>query len=283
MQSFDLLLKELDAPFEMREWAKKNRTLGILNKSTTQLINECPYGDWLLWLAEGLNINIQTLFLANGNCALKGISYAKDKHIQHYRSSYDAIMATIAFGKGEITTMEAWYEIAIKSKDAFTRANNAHTMANSEFSEAIENLAKSFNDPNAIEDIFTKFVLKIDSFVSLSITLTVFALLSDAENVAKNSVNTIASSVACSSIFDNDVKNTISHIIDESKQARTNKDPLLASISNYKAMSFAVQLTKDFDEMCQDFSKKASEEVALICRQSISKELIITLNQRLSK
>jgi hypothetical protein len=52
----------------------------------------CPRGDWMLWIAQRLNVNIHTLTLAKGYCAKTVIHLMKDER------SRDAVKVAIKFG-----------------------------------------------------------------------------------------------------------------------------------------------------------------------------------------
>jgi len=85
-------LESVDACSEAVEWAG-DRTL-------EQIIDECPRGDWLLWLAQKLDVDIRALTLAKGYCA------NTVRHLMTDERSLAAVDAAIAYGKGEITDEE---------------------------------------------------------------------------------------------------------------------------------------------------------------------------------
>ena len=58
--------------------------------------NNCPRGDWMLWIAQRLDVDIRTLTLAKGYCAKTVIHLMKDQR------SKDAVKAAIDFGRGKI-------------------------------------------------------------------------------------------------------------------------------------------------------------------------------------
>ena len=58
--------------------------------------NNCPRGDWMLWIAKRVGIDIRTLTLAKGYCAKTVIHLMKDQR------SKDAVKAAIDFGRGKI-------------------------------------------------------------------------------------------------------------------------------------------------------------------------------------
>jgi hypothetical protein len=69
-------------------------------KSTVSAWENCPRGDWMLWLASKLNINKRLLTLAKGKCAQTVLHLMKDQR------SKDAVKAAIDYGEGNITDQE---------------------------------------------------------------------------------------------------------------------------------------------------------------------------------
>lgn len=62
--------------------------------------NACHRGDWMLWIAIRLGVDIHLLTLASGRCAETVI------HLMNDQRSVDAVKAAIAFGEGKITEDE---------------------------------------------------------------------------------------------------------------------------------------------------------------------------------
>jgi len=89
MKTIEQLLKELNACNNAIEWAD--------NKSIEEIVKTCHRGDWLLWLAEKVNVPLQELILAKGYCAKTVIYLMKDDR------SKDAVKFAILFGNGKIT------------------------------------------------------------------------------------------------------------------------------------------------------------------------------------
>ena len=86
------LLIELDACEEAREWAG--------DKTAEQIINECHRGDWLLWLAQKVDLDFRLLTLAKGKCA------NTVRHLMKDERSIKAVDTIIAFGEGKATRDE---------------------------------------------------------------------------------------------------------------------------------------------------------------------------------
>ncbi len=94
------ILQKLDACDEAIEWAG--------NKSIEEIVNTCHRGDWLLWLANKIEIDVQPLTLAKGLCA------NTVRHLMRDERSIKAVDTAIAFGEGresgdELDSAAAYY------------------------------------------------------------------------------------------------------------------------------------------------------------------------------
>jgi hypothetical protein len=84
--------------------------------------NNCPRGDWMLWIANKLNVDIRVLTLTKGYCANTVIHLMKDKR------SKLAVKAAIDFGNNKIdnfqlgTAAHAAYAAAYAYADAYADA-----------------------------------------------------------------------------------------------------------------------------------------------------------------
>lgn len=83
----------------------------------------CKRGDWMLWLAERLNVNIRLLTLAKGYCA------NTVRHLMKDERSIAAVDAAIAFGRGEITREELDKAAVAAALAAADAANAAYIAA----------------------------------------------------------------------------------------------------------------------------------------------------------
>jgi hypothetical protein len=92
MKTFQELLIELNACKDAREWAG--------DKAIEQVVQECHRGDWLLWLAKRVGVELQPLTLAKGHCA------NTVRHLMTDERSLKAVDTAIAFGKGKATKEE---------------------------------------------------------------------------------------------------------------------------------------------------------------------------------
>jgi hypothetical protein len=92
MKTFHQLLIELNACQDAREWAG--------DKTIEQVVQECHRGDWLLWLAKRVGVELQPLTLAKGHCA------NTVRHLMTNESSLKAVDTAIAFGEGKATREE---------------------------------------------------------------------------------------------------------------------------------------------------------------------------------
>ena len=84
--------------------------------------NACPRGDWMLWIAQKLDVDIRTLTLAKGYCAKTVIKLMKDQR------SKDAVKAAIDFGRGKIDKNEL-IKAAYAAAYAAYAAHAAHAAA----------------------------------------------------------------------------------------------------------------------------------------------------------
>ena len=87
------ILKKLNACKESIEW--------VGDKTIEQAINECPRGDWMLWLFQKVCPgDLQLLTLAKGHCA------NIVRHLMTDERSIKAVDVAIAFGEGRATKEE---------------------------------------------------------------------------------------------------------------------------------------------------------------------------------
>jgi predicted alpha/beta hydrolase family esterase len=85
--------------------------------------DNCPRGDWMLWLAEKLNVDDRKLILAKGLCANTVIHLMKDER------SKKAVRVAIDYGKGKLTKKEL-IAAADDADDAAADADDASSYAN---------------------------------------------------------------------------------------------------------------------------------------------------------
>ena len=106
--NFKELLLKLEACQAAIEWAG--------DKTIEQVVADCHRGDWLLWLAKRVDIDLQPLTLAKGHCAATVLHLMKDE-----RSRY-AVQAAIDFGEGKINKAE----LAAAAAAAYAPADAAY-------------------------------------------------------------------------------------------------------------------------------------------------------------
>jgi hypothetical protein len=90
--TFKELLIELDACPTAREWAG--------DMPIEEVVSTCHRGDWLLWLAKKVDVDLQLLTLAKGHCA------NTVRHLMKDERSINAVDVAIAFGEGKATREE---------------------------------------------------------------------------------------------------------------------------------------------------------------------------------
>lgn len=98
--------------------------------------NACERGDWMLWIAAKLEVDIRILTLAKGLCA------NTVRHLMKDERSIAAVDAAIAFGNGEIDENEL--ETASAYADAC--AADADASAASAYAASFAAYAASFAD-----------------------------------------------------------------------------------------------------------------------------------------
>jgi len=130
MKNFKELLNNLDACLEAKEWAK--------DMTIEEVVENCHRGDWLLWLAQKIDIELQPLTLAKANCANTVRHLMKDERIKN------AIDVAIKFGEGNATIEEldaavdtvAAYAAAAAADAAYTAAAAANADAYAAYADA---------------------------------------------------------------------------------------------------------------------------------------------------
>ena len=86
------LLIKLDACEEAREWAR--------DMPIEEIVSTCHRGDWLLWLAKKVDVDLRLRTLAKGHCA------NTVRHLMTDERSIKAVDVAIAFGEGKATLEE---------------------------------------------------------------------------------------------------------------------------------------------------------------------------------
>jgi hypothetical protein len=148
------LLIKLNACKEAIEWAG--------DRTIEEIVKDCYRGDWLFWLAEKIDIELQPLTLAKGHCA------NTVRHLMKNERSIEGVDMAIAFGEGRATMEElnnaaeaasyAAYTAAAAARaayDAFYTANAAFYAAN-----AADDAAKAAKKQNQKEtaEICRKYI-----------------------------------------------------------------------------------------------------------------------------
>jgi hypothetical protein len=90
--TFKKLLIKLDACEEAREWAR--------DMPIEEIVSTCHRGDWLLWLAKKVDVDLRLRTLAKGHCA------NTVRHLMKDERSIKAVDVAIAFGEGKATREE---------------------------------------------------------------------------------------------------------------------------------------------------------------------------------
>ena len=90
--TFKELLIKLNACEEAREWAG--------DMPIEEIVSTCHRGDWLLWLAKKVDVDLRLRTLAKGHCA------NTVRHLMTDERSIKAVDVAIAFGEGKATREE---------------------------------------------------------------------------------------------------------------------------------------------------------------------------------
>ena len=99
---------------------------------------QCPRGDWMLWFAKKVNVNIHTLTLAKALCA------TTVRHLMKDKKSTNAILVAIKFGR-EKATIEELNAAAAAAAAAAYAATDATTDATTDAANAADAAAKTKN------------------------------------------------------------------------------------------------------------------------------------------
>ena len=135
MKTFHELLTELDACEEAIHWAR--------DMTIEQIVEQCPRGDWLLWLASKVKIDHRKLTLAKGHCA------NTVRHLMKDERSLNAVDTAIAYGEGKV----AYEELAAASADA-AAAYAAYADADAYAGAAAADAAYAAAYPSAYADAY---------------------------------------------------------------------------------------------------------------------------------
>ena len=141
------LLIKLNACDEAIEWAG--------DRTIEEIVKDCDRGDWLLWLAKKIGIELQPLTLAKGHCA------NTVRHLMKNERSIKAVDMAIAFGEGR-ATMEELNNAAAASyaAAAASYAANAASYAANAASYAADDAAEAAKKQNQKEtaEICRKYI-----------------------------------------------------------------------------------------------------------------------------
>ena len=122
--TFKELLIKLDACEGAREWAR--------DMPIEEIVSTCRRGDWLLWLAQKVDVDLRLRTLAKGHCA------NTVRHLMTDERSLNAVDVAIAFGEGKATLEElnaAAYAAYAASGAAYAAAGAAYA-ANAAYAAA---------------------------------------------------------------------------------------------------------------------------------------------------
>jgi len=117
--TFKELLIKLDACERAKEW--------VGDMTIEELVATCDRGDWGLWLAKKVDVDLRLRTLAKGHCA------NTVRHLMKDERSLNAVDVAIAFGEGKATREEldaaayaAAYAADAAAADAYAAAAAAY-------------------------------------------------------------------------------------------------------------------------------------------------------------
>jgi hypothetical protein len=115
--TFKDLLIQLDACESAREWAK--------DMPIEEAVSTCHQGDWLLWLAKKVDVDLRLCTLSKGHCA------NTIRHLMKDERSINAVNVAIAFGEGKATReeLDAAAAASLAAADAAYAAADAYAAA----------------------------------------------------------------------------------------------------------------------------------------------------------
>ena len=116
MKTIHVLLEDLGACDDAREWAKDYKTVD-------EIVANCHRGDWLLWLAQKVGMGIKPLTLAKVNCAKTVIHLMKDER------SLNALKVAEKFALTDEVTLDDLREASRSAYDAAAYAAAAAAYA----------------------------------------------------------------------------------------------------------------------------------------------------------
>jgi len=132
MKTFKHLLIELNACREAVKWAE--------DKSIEEVVELCHRGDWLLWLAQEIDIALKPLILAKGHCA------NTVRHLMNEERSIKALDTVIAFGEGKATCGELDYASAFHyiNVAVYTSVSAASAYASEEIKKKTSDICRKY-------------------------------------------------------------------------------------------------------------------------------------------
>jgi hypothetical protein len=135
--TFKVFLIQLDACKIAREWAG--------DMPIEEVVATCDRGDWLLWLAKKVDVDLRLRTLAKGHCA------NTVRHLMKDERSINAVDVAIAFGEGKATREELDAAAAAAYAAAYAAAAYAYAAA-ADAASAASRAAAAAADADAADD-----------------------------------------------------------------------------------------------------------------------------------
>jgi hypothetical protein len=145
-------LEKLNACDEAMDW--------IENRTIEQIVENCHRGDWFLWLAKKIKVDLQILTLAKARCAKTVIHLMKDQR------SVDAVLIAEKFGLGNASRdeLDAAYAAAAAAYAAAAAAYAAYAAyadADSYAAAADARIKSQLETANICREILGEEIIKI--------------------------------------------------------------------------------------------------------------------------
>jgi hypothetical protein len=195
MKTFIELLKELNACRQAIEWAN--------GKTIEEVVKDCHRGDWLLWLAFKIQIDIKPLTLAKARCAKTVIHLMKDKR------SIKAVEVAEKFGLGKCTIDE----FNIAAADAADAAYAAYVALDNPFRAAADAASAVFSSSvtgYSVAAAAAAFAVGSDTFDSFDISSA-----ADAAAAAASRDNQLKTADICRQILGELIINRVNILLNE--------------------------------------------------------------------
>lgn len=142
---------------QLNDWIKENN-----HNTIEDVVKNCPKGEWIIWIAQQLNLDLRKLTLAKALCAKTVI------HLTSDNIAKNAVDIAERFGKGELSISElnSAYAPSIDDSPASYSAYSAvysggsHTSAASEAAKAAFESSFHGDDSREANELETSIICR---------------------------------------------------------------------------------------------------------------------------